>query len=82
MAQLEAEEYHWKVASFVPSEVLFAARNKRRMYAALVMTLLGLALLFGSWQVAKNVTLRRQAQERLRDLLLIDRLGSWKVRAR
>ncbi|MCP4288305.1 MAG: hypothetical protein GY792_28405, partial [Gammaproteobacteria bacterium] len=41
-AQLATRDYYWKVVSFVPSEVLYAARSDHRMVAALVLAFLAL----------------------------------------
>lgn len=63
----ETKEYHWKVVSFAPSDVLYADRNNRRMNSALFLTLLSTALFFGSWRGAKAGALRRQAEKALRE---------------
>ncbi len=64
-AQLVARDYYWKVVSFAPSEVLYAARNYRYMVAALVLAFLALAMFIGAWRMARSVTLRKQAEDAL-----------------
>ena len=80
-AQMGAKEYHWKIVLFAPSEVLYASRNKRRIYAALALTLLALTLAFGSWWLAKSVVLRRQTEEKRKKLIdeLQEALGNVKT---
>ncbi len=65
VSELEAKEYHWTVVSFVPYEFLNADRNYRHLVAVIVLALLVTILSFGSWQVAKAVVIRRQAEDDL-----------------
>jgi len=63
LAQLEPNEYWWKIVSFASSDVLYLQRNTRRKYAATVLALLAMTWLLGSWWLAKAAMLRRQAEE-------------------
>ncbi len=66
-AQLETKGYYWKIVSLVPSKILYAARSRRRMVAAAVLTILWLLMFIVTWRMAEAVTHRRQAQQRLRE---------------
>jgi len=66
MSQLEANEYYWKIVSFIPSDVLYGVRNQRRMFAALILMFLSVILFIGSWRMSKASILRRIAEKDLR----------------
>ncbi len=68
-AQLETRDYYWKVVSFVPSEVLYAARNSRRMVAASILAVLALTMVTGAWRLAGAAALRKQSEEEQKRLL-------------
>ncbi|MCP4419619.1 MAG: PAS domain S-box protein [Chloroflexi bacterium] len=65
MAQLEAKEYYWKVVSFVPSNVLYADRNNRRIYVAVVLVAVALATFFGVRRITVAVAFRQQVEKAL-----------------
>ncbi len=66
VTQLEANDYYWKIVSFIPSDVLYSVRNQRRMFAALILGFLSVIIFLGSWWMARVSILRRKAEEDLR----------------
>lgn len=63
--QIESKAYHWKIISFLPSDVLYAAQNNRCIVAALVVGFLTIASAIVAWQAAFNTVKRRQIKEHL-----------------
>ncbi len=58
-------EYHWKIVSFIPSDVLYAHRNSRRLNTILIVTLVSVVLFFGIWRVLVESSKRKQATKAL-----------------
>lgn len=63
---LIAKRYFWKIISFIPSEELYAERNKRRKNLTLLLTFLAICLLYISWRLSKAQYLQKEALKELK----------------
>ncbi|MCP4128565.1 MAG: PAS domain S-box protein [Gammaproteobacteria bacterium] len=63
--QLSGKGYHWKIVSFVPSEILYSAPNRRHTIAIFSLGLLGLAMFIGIWWITASFTTGRRLKMEL-----------------
>lgn len=63
---LISKSYFWKIISFIPSEELYAERNKRRENVTLLLTFLAICLLYISWRLSKAQYLQKEALKALK----------------
>lgn len=63
---LISKSYFWKIISFIPSEELYAERNKRRKNATLLLAFLAICLLYISWRLSKAQYLQKEALKALK----------------
>jgi len=64
-AQLEGKEYHWKIVSFIPADILYSSRDNRRLKAILIVVFVAVVILFGIWRVVQEGAKRTLATEAL-----------------
>ncbi len=64
--KLKREQYYWKIVSYVPAGSLTANHNNRLKYAVMILVLISVILLWGSWQRALAVEQRKQSEMDLR----------------
>ncbi len=57
----------WFIVQIIPGPVLYALRDKRRAGAALVLVLLAITWLFGSFAIARTALSRRRAEDTARE---------------
>ena len=61
------EDYHWKIVSFIPSDVLNEKSNLRNRQAAFLLAFLSISWCFIFYRLAKVQYLRIQSQKALKD---------------
>jgi len=64
--ELTSKKYYWKIVSHVPSKILYAKQNERRKYAAFILALFSISLLYISWKLATAKYSRNKALQSLK----------------
>jgi len=65
-SDLLSKSYYWKIVSYVPSEILYAKQNKRRIYVAFLLVIISASLFLISWKLAKVKASRKKALQLLK----------------
>ena len=58
-------KYHWKIISYIPSEIIFAKYKQSAIHSILLLSILSVTLLIMAWKLAKAKVYQKKSQQAL-----------------